>query len=106
MSADDLALIVDIVRRLDGMPLAIELAAGRLSSFSLPDLHSRLDRSLDLLGSGRPSGDARHRTLRATIEWSYELLPGGAAAPVPAPGGLRRRRRPRIAPSGWPPTWV
>ena len=71
----DLQLIADIVRRLDGMPLAIELAAGRLSSFSLADLHRRLDRSLDLLGGGRPSGDARHRTLRATIEWSYELLP-------------------------------
>ncbi|HWM59534.1 MAG TPA: BTAD domain-containing putative transcriptional regulator [Pseudonocardia sp.] len=70
----DLRLIADIVRRLDGMPLAIELAAGRLSSFSLPDLHARLDRSLDLLGGGRPSGEARHRTLRATVEWSYQLL--------------------------------
>ncbi len=74
MSANELALIVAIVRRLDGMPLAIELAAGRLSSMSVADLHSRLDRSLDLLGSGRSSGDARHRTLRATVEWSYELL--------------------------------
>ena len=69
----DLALVTDIVRRLDGVPLAIELAAGRLSTFSLPDLHLRLDRSLDLLG-GRPSGEARHRTLRATVEWSYRLL--------------------------------
>ncbi len=56
------------------MPLAIELAAGRLSSFSLDDLHRRLDRSLDLLGGGRTSGDARHRTLRDTVAWSYELL--------------------------------
>ncbi len=71
----DLRLVADIVRRLDGIPLAIELAAGRLSSFSLADLHQRLDRSLDLLGSGRPSTDARHRTLRATVEWSYDLLP-------------------------------
>jgi predicted ATPase/DNA-binding SARP family transcriptional activator len=70
----DLRLIADIVRRLDGMPLAIELAAGRLSTFSLNDLHRRLDRSLDLLGGGRPSSDARHRTLRATVEWSYHLL--------------------------------
>ncbi|WP_117212165.1 BTAD domain-containing putative transcriptional regulator [Allorhizocola rhizosphaerae] len=69
----DLRLVVDIVRRLDGMPLAIELAAGRLSTFSLADLHTRLDRSLDLLG-GRPSGEARHRTLRETVEWSYRLL--------------------------------
>ena len=61
------------MRRLDGMPLAIELAAGRLSTFSLTDLRDRLDRSLDLL-AGRPSGDTRHRTLRATVEWSYQLL--------------------------------
>ena len=70
----DLRLMADIVRRLDGMPLAIELAAGRLSGFSLADLHARLDRSLDLLGGGRPGGDARHRTLRATVAWSYDLL--------------------------------
>jgi predicted ATPase/DNA-binding SARP family transcriptional activator len=70
----DLDLIADIVRGLDGMPLAIELAAGRLRTFSLADLHRRLDRSLDLLGGGRPDGDARHRTLRATVEWSYQLL--------------------------------
>jgi predicted ATPase len=69
----DLHLVADVVRRLDGMPLAIELAAGRLSGFSLTDLHRRLDRALDLLG-GRTGGNARHRTLRATVEWSYELL--------------------------------
>ena len=70
----DLRLVADIVRHLDGMPLAIELAAGRLSTFSLADLHARLGRSLDLLGGGRPAVDARHRTLRATVEWSYRLL--------------------------------
>ncbi|TWF75833.1 putative ATPase [Pseudonocardia hierapolitana] len=70
----ELRTVADIVRRLDGMPLAIELAAGRLSTFSLTDLHRRLDRSLDLLGGGRPTADARHRTLRATVEWSYDLL--------------------------------
>jgi predicted ATPase len=70
----ELNTVADIVRRLDGMPLAIELAAGRLSTFSLADLRGRLDRSLDLLGGGLPSGDPRHRTLRATIEWSHELL--------------------------------
>ncbi|MGY1623965.1 BTAD domain-containing putative transcriptional regulator [Geodermatophilus sp. SYSU D00965] len=73
-NAGELRTIADIVHRLDGMPLAIELAAGRLSTFSLTDLRSRLARSLDLLGGGRPSGDARHRTLRATVEWSYRLL--------------------------------
>lgn len=69
----ELGLVADIVRRLDGMPLALELAAGRLSTFSLADLHERLDRSLDLLG-GRPGTDVRHRTLRATLDWSYRLL--------------------------------
>lgn len=71
----ELGVVADIVRRLDGMPLAIELAAGRLSSLNLDDLYARLDRSLDLLGAGRGATDARHRTLRATIEWSYALLP-------------------------------
>ncbi|MGS0685539.1 BTAD domain-containing putative transcriptional regulator [Nakamurella sp. GG22] len=73
-TAAELPTVADIVRRLDGMPLAIELAAGRLSTFSLTDLQGRLDRSLDLVGGARSSGDARHRTLRSTIEWSYELL--------------------------------
>jgi hypothetical protein len=73
-TSTDLHVVAEVVRRLDGMPLAIELAAGRLSTFSLSDLHARLDRALDLLGGGGPTGDARHRTLRATVEWSYRLL--------------------------------
>ncbi|MEU7813980.1 BTAD domain-containing putative transcriptional regulator, partial [Pseudonocardia sp. NPDC049154] len=73
--AADLDVVADIVRRLDGMPLAIELAAGRLSVLGLRDLHDRLERALDLLGGGRPTADARHRTLRATVDWSYALLP-------------------------------
>jgi predicted ATPase/DNA-binding SARP family transcriptional activator len=71
---EELEVVADIVRRLDGLPLAIELAAGRLSTLSVHDLLGRLDRSLDLLGDGRPSSDARHRTLRSTLAWSYELL--------------------------------
>jgi predicted ATPase/DNA-binding SARP family transcriptional activator len=74
---EQLRLISAIVRRLDGVPLAIELAAGRLSSLGLTDLHARLDRSLDLLGDGGRAGDPRHRTLRATIDWSYRLLSDG-----------------------------
>ncbi|MDI9888936.1 BTAD domain-containing putative transcriptional regulator [Streptomyces sp. HNM0645] len=73
-SEEDLRTVAGIVRRLDGMPLAIELAAGRLSTFSLTDLQRRLERSLDLLAGGTSSADRRHRTLRATLEWSYELL--------------------------------
>jgi predicted ATPase/DNA-binding SARP family transcriptional activator len=74
LTQGELVTVGDIVRRLDGMPLAIELAASRLSAFSLDDLRSRLDRSLDLLGGERSGGDPRHRTLRATIDWSYRLL--------------------------------
>ncbi|MFG2757032.1 BTAD domain-containing putative transcriptional regulator [Streptomyces wuyuanensis] len=73
-SEEELRTVAGIVRRLDGMPLAIELAAGRLSTFSLDDLNRRLERSLDLLAGGTPSADRRHRTLRATLEWSYRLL--------------------------------
>jgi predicted ATPase/class 3 adenylate cyclase len=68
------AAIATVVRRLDGMPLAIELAAGRLSSLSLADLVRRLDRALDVLSAGADV-DQHHGTLRAAIEWSYNLLP-------------------------------
>lgn len=71
----ELALVAGIVRRLDGVPLAIELAAGRLASLSIADLSSRLDRALDLLSGATDTEDDRHATLRAAIEWSYELLP-------------------------------
>jgi predicted ATPase/DNA-binding SARP family transcriptional activator len=70
---DDLALVAATVRRLDGMPLAIELAAGRLSSIGLADLGRRLDRALDVL-AGSPAAGERHATLRTAIEWSYDLL--------------------------------
>ena len=68
------AAIAMVVRRLDGMPLAIELAAGRLSSLSLADLDRRLDRALDVLSTGAHV-DQHHGTLRAAIAWSYNLLP-------------------------------
>lgn len=67
--------VATLCAALDGMPLAIELAAGRLGTFGVADLVERLDRRLDLLGSQRSTGDDRHRTLRTTLNWSYELLP-------------------------------
>src|SRR3954470_9012128 len=73
-SYTDGRVIADICARLDGMPLAIELAAGRTRSLSPADLVLRLDDRLRLLrGSGR-GGVERHQTLRATIDWSYRLL--------------------------------
>lgn len=63
-----------LCRALDGLPLAIELAAGRSAALGLDDVHARLDRRLDLLSDDRPTALDRHRSLRATLAWSYELL--------------------------------
>ena len=67
-------LIASICRRLDGMPLAIELAAARLRSLSLPDLRDRLDQRFRLLIGGSRAALARQQTLLATVAWSYSLL--------------------------------
>lgn len=71
---DALAKAGSLCRALDGLPLAIELAAGRSAALGLDDVHARLDRRLDLLSSDRPTAHSRHRSLRATLAWSYELL--------------------------------
>jgi predicted ATPase/DNA-binding SARP family transcriptional activator len=63
-----------ISRRLDGLPLALELAAGRLRSASVEELAAGLDRALELLVEGPVDLPARQRTLRATLAWSYEQL--------------------------------
>ena len=70
----DLRTVDRIVRRVDGLPLAIEMAASGLTTVGLEELADLLDERLDLLRSARRSGDARHRTLRAVIEWSEALL--------------------------------
>jgi predicted ATPase len=67
-------LVVSICRRLDGLPLAIELAAARLRSLSLAALHARLDQRFGLLTGGRRTAPARQQTLQAAIDWSYALL--------------------------------
>lgn len=66
--------VEEICRRLDGVPLAIELAAARTTSLSPADLVERLDDRLRLLTGGRRNSVERHRTMRATIQWSYDLL--------------------------------
>jgi predicted ATPase len=71
---DDAATAARLCERLDGIPLAIELAAARARSMSLTDLYERVDDRFQLLrGSARGRPD-RHQTLRATVAWSYELL--------------------------------
>jgi predicted ATPase/class 3 adenylate cyclase len=67
-------LVASICRRLDGMPLAIELAAARLRSLSLASLHDRLDQRFRLLTGGSRTALERQQTLRATVDWSYSLL--------------------------------
>ena len=69
-------LVVSVCRRLDGMPLAIELAAARLRSMSLGELHGRLDQRFRLLTGGSRTALERQQTLRAAVDWSYALLTG------------------------------
>jgi predicted ATPase len=71
--ADEAAAVVDICRRLDGIPLAIELAASRMASMTASEVRDRLDHRFQLLvGSGR--GLERHHTLRHAVAWSYDHL--------------------------------
>jgi predicted ATPase/DNA-binding winged helix-turn-helix (wHTH) protein len=68
-------MIATICRRLDGIPLAIELAAARTAALSIEELSARLGARFQLLIGGRRTALPRHQTLRATLDWSYELLP-------------------------------
>jgi predicted ATPase/DNA-binding winged helix-turn-helix (wHTH) protein len=72
---ENLPAIVAICRRLDGIPLAIEFAAARAATLGLDQVASRLDDRFRLLTAGRRTALPRHQTLRATLDWSYELLP-------------------------------
>jgi predicted ATPase/class 3 adenylate cyclase len=66
--------VLALCRRLDGIPLAIELAAAKLRSMSVHDVEERLSDHLRLLASGNRSAPARQQTLRAMIDWSFDLL--------------------------------
>ena len=67
-------LVADIVERLDGLPLAIELAAARLRTLPLAEISRRLTDRFRLLTGGSRTALPRHRTLRAVVEWSWDLL--------------------------------
>src|SRR5437899_4146307 len=67
-------LVSEICSRLDGLPLAIEFAAPRVEVLGVEGLAARLDQSLPLFGTRRRATTARHRTMRAVVDWSYNLL--------------------------------
>jgi predicted ATPase/DNA-binding winged helix-turn-helix (wHTH) protein len=75
LTSSNVATVIEICRRLDGIPLAIELAAARVDLFGVDGLASHLNDCFSLLTKGRRTALPRHKTLRATLDWSYELLP-------------------------------
>jgi predicted ATPase/DNA-binding CsgD family transcriptional regulator len=70
----NMPVVIDICRRLEGIPLGLELAAVRVRTLSLTDLRDRLDDQLSLPNLNVRSASARHHTLAATLDWSYDLL--------------------------------
>jgi predicted ATPase/DNA-binding SARP family transcriptional activator len=74
ITGDDALSIARICGRLDGLPLALELAAARVGVLGVEELATRLERTAGALGTGPRDAPARHRTLDATIDWSYRLL--------------------------------
>ncbi len=74
VAGDKSLMLARLVRRLDGLPLAIELAAARVEALGLAQLVDRLDDRSQLLASASQAAAARQRSLQATVEWSYQLL--------------------------------
>ena len=74
LNAENATAVADICRRLDGIPLAIELAAGRAEFFGVHGLAERLQDCFSVLTRGRRTALPRHQTLRATLDWSYDML--------------------------------
>ncbi|WP_051857593.1 BTAD domain-containing putative transcriptional regulator [Streptomyces cellulosae] len=74
LDATTAPLVADVCRRLDGIPLALELAATRVRSLGIRELHDRLDDRFKVLNSGYRDAPSRHRTLQATLDWSWGLL--------------------------------
>jgi predicted ATPase len=80
VDAENVAAVIEICRRLDGQPLALELAAARLRTLAADQLARRLDDRFQVLTGGSRTALPRHRTLRAVVDWSWELLTGAERA--------------------------
>ena len=95
----NMAAVASICRRLDGLPLALELAAARVRVLGAAQVAAHLDDRFRLLTGGHDTTTKRHQTLAACMDWSYEALPSRGAAAVAAarrvPPALRSRRRRR-----------
>ncbi|MGB3634473.1 MAG: BTAD domain-containing putative transcriptional regulator, partial [Rubrobacteraceae bacterium] len=110
LTPENAGSVAKICRKLDGIPLAIELAAARVGALSVEQISERLEDSLRLLNDGRRTAEARQRTLRGALDWSHDLLndeertvlrrlavfAGGftvkAAEAVVSDGGIREER--------------
>lgn len=80
LSAEEAPFVADICRRLDGIALAIELAAGRVNAYGIAGTASLLDSRFSLQWRGRRTAIPRHQTLGAALDWSYDLLPASESA--------------------------
>jgi predicted ATPase/DNA-binding winged helix-turn-helix (wHTH) protein len=80
LTESDAPVVAEICRKLDGMALAIELAAGRVDTMGIGGLAASLGDCLNVLTRGRRTALPRHQTLRATLDWSYQLLPASERA--------------------------
>ena len=98
LGGDNLSAVVSICRRLDGLPLAIELAAGRVGLLSVSELAARLRTGLDALGPAPRDAPDRQRTLMATLEWSFALLSTTEQAGAFRARRVRRRLHPGCRP--------
>jgi len=99
VTEESIATVTEICRRLDGMPLAIELAAARVRALSLGDILDGLHDRFRLLTGGARTSMRRQQTLRASVDWSC-IAVGIRAKLVPAAGGVQGRVRPRGRPRG------
>ena len=105
----DAPLIAHVCQQVDGIPLALELAAARCKSFALSEIVARLQDRFALLNAGRRTALLRHQTLRATIDWSYDLLTPAEAGLFRAlsvfAGGWTVEAAEAVANPGHPPTF-